>query len=138
MCAIMSALIAVVIIICLLSLSLLVFSLDVALVADAGVVAKISRVITSFLMVPITLGLVKLTMSYNKFGKSAAKSAAAANALLEKSTIKNEQAIVVAYEYFIARASSPVLPTALWKLWKDRLNGLYPYKNKTAPASRAT
>ncbi len=101
------------------------------------VYASIARSVTSLIMLVISLNLIKLTISYFKFAKAAAKCKEAAMAHLQKQTKGREEEIVTLYDYFLVRRNGPVVPTWLWSMYRNELNGRYPFKGPPAVSESA-
>lgn len=86
----------------------------------------IAQFVCAILTSLVSLNLIKLAFAYHSFAASSHKCFLAADGLLARPSIQKYQAISVAYEYFIERGTSPVLPTWLWKLHREELNAIFP------------
>lgn len=107
---------------CLLLLgSILILVVSIDTVRSFTSLSNIGRVVTSALMLVFSLGLLKLMFGYYGFSKKAARVEQAAEHLL-KSGCEERDAVKLLHEYQVARATSPLIPTQLWKWMRDDLN----------------
>lgn len=104
-------------------------SVNSGLIKDLSVYSKLARALTSFIMLIFSLSLIKLSISYYKFSKAAARCKESANIQLKRKVKNQDRAIILMYEYFIIRSASPVLPTWLWNWYRKELQESYPYKS---------
>jgi hypothetical protein len=82
---------------------------------------NVARMVTAFLMLFLSLGLVKLAFGYGSLSKNSESSEKAADRALQATT-DELVAFKVMYDYHLHRAAGPLLPTWLWKMRKDELN----------------
>ena len=82
---------------------------------------NVAKLVTAFLMLFLSLGLVKLALGYGGLSKNSESSEKAADRALQA---KPDElgAFKVMYDYHLHRAAGPLLPTWLWKMLKDELN----------------
>ena len=102
-----------------------------------------ARIVTAFLMLFLSLGIVKLAIGYSSLSKNSASSEAAAERMLHaKDAINELDAFKVMYEYHLGRAVGPIIPTWLWKLRQEHLDRTWKelrgYRGRTPPATAAT
>lgn len=91
-----------------------------------------AQMVTAFLMLFLSLGLVKLALGYGGLSKNSESSEKAADRALQ-GTPDELGAFKVLYDYHLHRAAGPLLPTWLWKMRKDDLNQSWnDYRNGTA------
>jgi len=81
----------------------------------------VSKVVTSWLLLIFSLGLVKNAWSYYKMIQRCHRAEASGEYLL-KGEIAEPDALKQWYEYQIARASAPLLPEWLWKVMQPSLD----------------
>jgi hypothetical protein len=92
---------------------------------DDQITAKISKIITSTIMIIFSLGLTRLAIGYYRFSNRSDRVEAQAISRIKAGTVSEVEAIKLWLEYHIARASSPLIPEIIWKRNKDRLNRLW-------------
>ena len=85
---------------------------------------KISKILTSSIMVLFTVGLVRTTIGYSRFHKKSEQIDTSIPDKLKSSTLGVPDCVKLWSEYHVARAASPLIPTIIWKLRRDRLNAL--------------
>jgi hypothetical protein len=101
-------------------LTILVALSIVALVASTAIVASlahqqaIARVITATLLLIFSLGLLRFVYAYWSFSTRAAQ----VDLIAQKAQPTGEEAMALWRDYHLARASTPMLPTILWR-WKN-------------------
>jgi hypothetical protein len=88
---------------------------------DAGQRGPNGDGVPQFLMLFLSLGLVKLAFSYGSLSKNSESSEKAADRALQARP-DELGAFKVMYDYHLHRAAGPLLPTWLWKMRKDELN----------------
>jgi hypothetical protein len=84
-----------------------------------------ARIVTGFLMLLLSTGLIKLMLGYASLAKKAGTSEAAACRLLQLHEVKQLDAFRVMYEYHVDRASGLIIPTWIWNLRKNELNHIW-------------
>jgi hypothetical protein len=82
---------------------------------------SVARIVTAFLMLFLSMGLIKLVIGYSGLSKNSASSEAAAERALQ-ATPEELVAFKVMYDYHLNRAVGPVIPTWIWKMRRDELN----------------
>lgn len=86
---------------------------------------QVNRVITSWLLLVFSLGLVRYGWAYFKFYQRCQKTESTADHLLKSSDISEADALKQWYEYQLTRSSAPLLPHWLWWLWGSSLNDIW-------------
>lgn len=89
------------------------------------ITAKISKIITSTIMIIFSIGLTRLAIGYYRFSDRADRVEAQAISRIKAGTVSEVEAIKLWSEYHIARASSPLIPEIIWNMNKNRLNRLW-------------
>lgn len=89
------------------------------------ITAKISKIITSTIMIIFSIGLTRLAIGYYRFIDRSDRVEAQAISKIKAGTVSEVEAIKLWSEYHIARASSPLIPEIIWKMNKDRLTRLW-------------
>lgn len=82
---------------------------------------SVAKLVTAFLMLFLSLGLIKLALGYSSLSKNSDSSEKAADRA-QTGTADELGAFKVMYDYHLNRAAGPLLPTWLWKLRNDDLN----------------
>jgi hypothetical protein len=101
--------------------SLVVLLISINAITNLDTLASIARVVTSALMLVLSLGLFRLTLSYYSFGRKAELAENESLRLLAADC--NELEAVKAWqEYHVARTTAPPIPTLLWKWMNKDLN----------------
>ncbi len=83
---------------------------------------NVAKLVTAFLMLFLSLGVIKLALGYSSLSKNSESSERAADRALQAATPEELGAFKVIYDYHLNRAAGPLLPTWLWNLRKDDLN----------------
>jgi hypothetical protein len=84
---------------------------------------NVARIVTGVLMLILSLGVIKLAISYGSLSRNSASREAAAERALQASTPPEQlAAFKVMYDYHLSRAVGPIIPTWIWKIRKDELN----------------
>jgi hypothetical protein len=99
-------------------------ALIAALVAVGGqeTSVAVAQVVTSTLLLLFSLGFVKFIKGYQDFSRKSAQVEQKATSLLKKSKIKPGEAVWLWYEYHLARAVAPMIPTWLWSGRRASMN----------------
>ena len=94
----------------------------------------VARIVTGFLMLFLSLGLIKLAIGYSSLSRNSASSEAAADRAHRGTTTPEELvAFKVMYDYHLSRAVGPLIPTWLWNIRQDELNQTWKeHRNETA------
>ena len=83
---------------------------------------NVARIITAFLMLFLSLGLIKLAIGYSSLSKNSAGSETAAERALQTTAPEELAAFKVMYDYHLNRAAGPLIPTWIWRMRRDELN----------------
>jgi hypothetical protein len=94
-------------------------------VDDRDTRSSIARVVTALLMFLLSIGVIKLGLSYSGFAKTAGRIEEAANSLDQSGHADLTGAIKIMCEYHIARAVGPIIPTWIWRRRRDELNATW-------------
>jgi hypothetical protein len=96
---------------------------------------SVARIVTGFLMLFLSLGIVKLALGYSGLSKNSASSEGAADRALHATTTPEElAAFKIMYDYYLSRAVGPIIPTWMWEMRQDELNQTWKeHRNGTAP-----
>jgi hypothetical protein len=94
---------------------------------------SVARIVTAFLMLFLSLGLIKLALGYGSLSKNSGSSEQAADRALHATTAAEElAAFKVMYDYHLNRAAGPPIPTWMWKLREGELNRTWKeHRNET-------
>lgn len=82
----------------------------------------VARVVTSTLLLLFSLGFVKYIKGYHDFSRKCGQVEQKATAMLKKSRIKPGESVWLWYEYHLARAVAPMIPTWLWSGRRASMN----------------
>ena len=101
-----------------------VITLIVALQATSVHTAQVNvaRMVTAFLMLFLSFGVIKLTLGYSSLSKNSDSNEKAADRALQTASLEELGAFKVMYDYHLNRAGGALLPTWLWNMRKDDLN----------------
>jgi hypothetical protein len=83
---------------------------------------NIARIVTSTLMLFFILGLFRRIIGYYQFSQKAAEIESKIEILLNTQNITESDAIKIMHEYQLARSSSPLIPSFIWKQMRGKLN----------------
>jgi len=83
---------------------------------------NVARIVTSLLMLFLSMGLIKLVIGYNGLSKNSASGESAAERVLQGTALEELVAFKVMYDYHLSRAVGPIIPTWIWKLYRNELN----------------
>lgn len=116
-----------------LALGLLVVSLvgllsSVAAIDDAETLREVANAITSTLLLVQSVNLVRLGIEYGSYQDAACRSKERLGRILRGDEIAHDDAVHLAYDYFIARAKAPLLPG--WIYGGLRVRGRTVYKGR--------
>ena len=92
--------------------------------ADHNTQTNVARIVTGVLMLLLSLGVVKLVIGYRGLAKNAGNSEAAAERAIQ-ATPTELAAVSIMYDYHLARATGPLIPTWIWNHKKDELNRIW-------------
>jgi hypothetical protein len=84
-----------------------------------------ARIVTGFLMLLLSAGLIKLALGYSSLVKKAGASEGSAYRLLHTQQPEQLDAFRVMYEYHVDRAAGLIIPTWIWKWRKNELNQIW-------------
>jgi hypothetical protein len=112
------------------SVALLLYSVTYMQIPSA--LQSIGRVVIAALSLVLSIGLFRLTMGYYGFSKKSAQADQIVESLF-KSGCDEIGALKAFHDYQVARATSPLIPSLLWK-WKNKdLNQSWEAYRKRAP-----
>lgn len=83
---------------------------------------NVARLVTAFLMLFLSLGVIKLALGYSSLSKNSESSERAADRALQAATPEELGAFKVIYDYHLNRAAGPLIPTWIWRMHRDELN----------------
>jgi len=92
---------------------------------DHQYIPKVSKIITSSIMVLFSIGLFKTAIGYYKFHIRSEQIDTCLPDKIKSKTLSVQDCIKMWSEYHVARASAPLIPTIVWEKNKDRLNHLW-------------
>ena len=113
---------AIVCLVLLLSIVAMYVSLNTRL--DTITISKISKIVISSMMLLFSIGTIKQMIGHFKFHSKSEQYEMLAKEKLKSQSLTEAESIRIWSEYQIARASSPLIPTWVWNVNKDRLNEL--------------
>lgn len=96
-----------------------------------------ARIVTGFLMLLLSTGLIKLMLGYSSLAKKAGSSEAAACRLLQIQQPEQLDAFRVMYEYHVDRAVALIIPTWIWNLRRSELNHIWATHRATPSVKKA-
>jgi len=105
------------------SIWLLIISVET--LQNTNTLAAIGRLVTSVMVLIFSLGLARSSYSYYWFSVKAGSIEKSARDLLRTSSTAETEAIHLWHDYQLARRTSPMLPTWLWKSMRGRLNEVW-------------
>lgn len=109
--------------------SLFILVVSISTIANFDALSGIGRVVTSVLMLILSLGLIRLTLSYYGFNRKAQRVEERAGELL-KYGFEDMEAVKVYNEYHLSRAVAPLIPDQVWRWNQKHLNELWEqYRN---------
>jgi hypothetical protein len=83
---------------------------------------NVAKLVTAFLMLFLSLGVIRLALGYSSLSKNSESNEKAADRALQAPTPEELGAFKVICDYHLNRAAGPLLPTWLWNLLKNDLN----------------
>lgn len=90
---------------------------------EHSVRTSVARIVTAFLMLFLSLGLIKLALGYASLSRNSGSSEQAADRALQATTALEElAAFKIMYDYHLNRAAGPLIPTWMWRLREGELN----------------
>jgi hypothetical protein len=104
--------------------SLFILVVSISTIANFDALSGIGRVVTSVLMLILSLGLIRLTLSYYSFNRKAQRVEERAGELL-KYGFGDMEAVKVYNEYHLSRAVAPLIPDQVWRWNQKYLNELW-------------
>jgi ABC-type multidrug transport system fused ATPase/permease subunit len=111
--------------ICILVITFISLLLSIQITDNQEFIKNIGRTVTSGLMLLFTLGLLRMVIGYYEFSQSSLQIEKGIDHLLLSQKINDFDAIKIMHEYQFARASSPLLPTWVWKQMRGKLNKMW-------------
>jgi hypothetical protein len=112
-------------VVALIGISVVLLILSLNAVSNPLVMGKIGRIVTSVILLIFSLGLLRFTVGYFKFGKASESVEEAAKALASRVPVDQIAILKLWQEYQLARASAPILPTWIWRKHEKKLNELW-------------
>jgi len=88
---------------------------------DASTRHDVSRVLTSWLLLLFSLGLIRNLVGYQNFRNQCLQTIRTAE-FMQSNSVLDIEAIKQWHEYQIGRSNSPLLPNWVWNLMKDNLS----------------
>jgi hypothetical protein len=109
------------------SLTLLVIILGTLIICIQTISSRdslinIGRIVTSTLMLFFILGLYRRIIGYYEFSQKASQIESRIENLLNTQNVSESDAIKIVHEYQLARFSSPLIPSFIWKQMRGELN----------------
>lgn len=102
--------------------AIIVLTVAIQTRAEHSTQANVSRIVTGFLVLLLSLGVIKLMISYNGLSKNSGISETAAERALQAKKIEQLEALRIMYDYHLTRALGPIIPTWIWKLYRNEFN----------------
>lgn len=87
--------------------------------------SDVARAVTAVLVFMFSGGYFLLALDYGHYGHRAEQIEERARALLSSETVDRDEAIKTLHDYQISRATSPLLPTRVWKAMEEDLNRIW-------------
>jgi uncharacterized membrane protein len=111
--------------------SFLILIVSIETIRNFTVLVNVARVATSVIMLLFSMRLIRLTFDYYNFSRKAHIVENRAEDFLQRKADK-VHAIKLMYDYQLARAASPLIPTWIWKSMSTELNELWNlYRQRT-------
>jgi hypothetical protein len=107
------------------STSIVLIVVSIETIRDFDVLSSIGRVVTSTIALIFSLGLFRLTVGYYDFSRKSARVERETDQLLRHTGLDSIQAVKLAYEYQLARASAPLIPTWIYDSMRSEFNELW-------------
>jgi hypothetical protein len=95
---------------------------------------SVARIVTGFLMLFLSLGIIKLALGYGSLSKNSGSSEGAADRALQ-GTPDQLAAFRVMYDYHLDRAAGPLIPTWIWDMREKELNQTWKDHRKCGEAA---
>lgn len=92
---------------------------------DQQYIPKISKIITSSIMVLFSIGFIKTSIGYFKFHTKSEQVDILLPEKIKSATVSVPECVKMWSEYQVARAAAPLIPTIIWEKNKERLNHLW-------------
>ena len=86
---------------------------------------NISRVVTATIMLIFSLRFVRLTVDYYNFSRRSQQIESRAEQLVETPKLSEMHVVRLFHEYQLLRATSPLIPTWIWRSMNSELNMLW-------------
>jgi hypothetical protein len=103
-------------------LSVSVLLVSIQTINNTMLLASIGRIVTSVLLLVFSLGLFRSVLGYYNFSSKAAQIEKYIENQIASQNFDVADAIKVMNEYHLARASSPLIPSWIWKSMRNELN----------------
>lgn len=105
--------------------SVIVLIISIDSIQNFSVLANISRIITSTLLLLFSLRLIRQSSDFYSFSRLAATSENKAAELLQSGNYDKDRSIKVLIDYQFGRGGAPIIPTWIWKIRRSVLNELW-------------
>ncbi len=100
----------------------------------ADTLSVVAQVVVSVFTLVFVLDVIGAALSYWEFRGQAERTEAGARNLISNGCVDEVSAIKMIQEYHVVRAVAPMIPTAVWKLHRARLDDLWSeYRAKRHP-----
>jgi hypothetical protein len=96
---------------------------------------NVARVVTGFLMLLLSMGIIKLIVGYHGPSRKGATTEVAADRLLNAKSTDQMEAFRVYYDYHLARAVGPIIPTWVWRLRRRKLQEVWAHRRNGNPGA---
>ncbi len=107
------------------ALSVVLLIMSINIIENRDMLTNLGQVTASLLSVVFSIGLVRLAVQYSSFKTDSDRTLQSALVLLSSSRPSDVEVAKLFHEYQISRATSPLLPSWMYKLRKHELNELW-------------
>lgn len=105
------------------SIFLLIFSIYT--IKDFDSLYNMARASISIIMLIFSFGFISISIGYYNFSKNSSDIENRAEQIIERNNISEIDAIKIIHSYQMARVKSPLIPTCIWKLKRNKLNQVW-------------
>lgn len=105
------------------SVFLLIFSIYT--IKDFDSLYNMARASISTIMLIFSFGFIPISIGYYNFSKNSSDIENRAEQIIERNNISEIDAIKIIHSYQMARVKSPLIPTCIWKLKRNKLNQVW-------------
>lgn len=114
-------------------ISIVTLLVSIETITSFMVLQNISRIVASTIMLIFSLKFIRLTVDYFTFSKRSQQIESKAEQLTRIKKLNELVVVSLFHEYQLVRATSPLLPTWLWKYMNPELNALWnAYRSTTS------